>query len=87
MSYKEVTIPMTKDDFACYSLMVIVGLSILQMVLQASGSIPMNDTNMFLTAFAFVGVILGGIFGAIWWTDRWDLNPIHAIGYCLRWKK
>ncbi len=84
---KEKTIPMTKDDFVCYGLMAIVGLGAIHITLIATGVLIWNDFHLTLSAFSFVSVVLGGIFGAIFWTDRWDLNPIHAIGYCLRWKR
>ena len=87
---KEKTIPISKDDFICYSLMLVVGLSITWGVLMISQSIEITEKNkpeiILISSFAFVGFILGSIIGSIWWTDKWDLNPVHAIGYCLRWK-
>lgn len=83
---KEKTIPITFDDFICYLLIFVVGISILGLALLLT--IPTSDDVFSIGgALCLVGLMLGGIFGGIVWTDRWDLNPVHAIGYCLRWKR
>ena len=83
---KTKTIPVTFNDFICYFLMFIVGISFLGLGLLMT--IPTSDMIFSMGgALCFVGILLGGIFGGIFWTDRWDLNPVHAIGYCLRWKR
>ncbi len=83
---KEKTIPIKLDDFLCYFLLFVVGVSIIGLALLI---IFPTDTTFFslVGATCLVGIMLGSCLGAVFWTEKWDLNPVHAIGYCLRWKR
>lgn len=77
--YKEKTIPITKFRFSCLG---IVTIGVLGWITIFIPSLP-NEVR----AVGFVGALLGTILSILFCSLEWDLNPIHAIGYCLKFKE
>ena len=85
---KEKTIPITLSQFAFLCLLSITLLSLYGFISHYQYWNPngIEDEGESIFAFSLAGLLLGGIFTLILASINWDINPVHAIGYCLRWK-
>lgn len=77
---KEKVIPITASRFVCYTLIIVSVVGWTGLIL--STDLPVEQRGLFFTAG-----LLGTIMGVCFCATEWDLNPIHAIGYCLRFKE
>jgi hypothetical protein len=77
---KEKTIPITAYRFVCYFLIIIS-------VVGWTGFILGEELESEIRALFITAGLIGTIMGLCFATSEWDLNPIHAIGYCLRFKE
>jgi len=76
--YKEMTIPITKFRFGCLCIVIIAVLGWITIFIS---SLPIE-----VRALGFVGALIGTILSIAFCSLEWDLNPIHKLGYCLRFK-
>lgn len=80
---KERTIPITLSRFGCYCFLILTAISWFGVYYSTQIN---TDVHEMLFGLYIVGGLMGTIFSIIFCSTEWDLNPVHAIGYCLRWK-
>lgn len=84
---KDIIIPITGKKFGIYFTFIITGLSWIIIIYYFIVGFPdKNIDDGFLFAIAGTGMILGTIFSLIMAGSLYDLNPIHWIGYCLKFR-
>ena len=85
---KDVTIPLTREKFLAYLTFILTGISWVVITYYFMTGIPVENTNDRIPfAMAGAGILLGTIFSFIFAGFLYDLNPIHWIGYCLKFKE
>lgn len=81
--WKEVTLPITPRQLGWISFGIIVGLMDYGLVSAISATILYQKLNV--TLLILINILFPII--AFWVDEKYDMNPIHWIGYCLRLKE
>lgn len=84
---KDIIIPTTGKKFGIYLTFILTGLSWAVMIYYFIVGFPdPNTSTSFPFALAGAGIIMGTIMSVIFAGFLYDLNPIHWIGYNIKFR-